>query len=68
MANFKRKSNDMDGVFTLHVGNDFEPDIKIVGRAVYETDDKKEIEALKNDPNIVEIEVNRKGKVKIIEE
>jgi len=68
MPSFKRKSNDFNGVSTIHLQSEFNPDIVLTGNGIYETDDKKEIEVLRKDDSIVEIEVNRKGRIKVLSE
>lgn len=75
MAKFIRKNLDPQGKYHLafKVGRNADtgqPEIAesivIEGRAVYETDDKKLIEVLKNDPEIVEF--NGKTKIEVNEE
>lgn len=59
MANFRRKSNSIDGSATIFVND--EETIKIEGRGIYSTDDKREIAILRKDSEIEEIN----GKTKI---
>ena len=68
MPSFKRKANDLNGVATIHVQQKFNPDIIITGNCIYQTDDKQEIEALRKDDSIVEVKVNRKGRIEVVAE
>ena len=64
MANFIRKNIDPAGIYHLafKVGTDdmgqpkITQEIKIEGRTVYSTDDKKLIDILRNDPEIIEVD------------
>lgn len=66
---FMRKNPDASGVHTICLGEretEGRPvleKIKIQGRDIYDTDNKKEIELLKNDPEVVE--VNNKTKIEV---
>ena len=55
---FIRKRNDLGGSYNAWIGK---KKVRIEGRSVYTTDDKAEIEVLKNDP---EIEVVKSSKSK----
>lgn len=64
MAKFQRKNNNPDGIYycayKVGINDDTgNPEIKktitIRGRDVYETDDRKEIEFLQKDPEVVEV-------------
>jgi hypothetical protein len=72
MAKFIRKNVDPAGQYTLAYKTGINPDtgmpeiketITIAGRDVFETDDKRLIEILKNDPEIVEFNKNTKIEV-----
>ena len=65
MKFFQRVAND-DGISTVHLSGNTEPEIKIRGRGVYETDNKKAIDILSEDPNFIEVEMGRKGKIKVV--
>ncbi|MDX9856103.1 MAG: hypothetical protein RBS86_04810 [Candidatus Moranbacteria bacterium] len=73
MAKFIRKNNDPSGVYHLAYKTGINADtgqpeireeIKIEGRQIFNTDDKKLIEILKNDPEILEFDKNTKIEVK----
>jgi hypothetical protein len=75
MAKFIRKNLDTAGIYHLAYKTGRNADtgqpeiaetIKIEGRSVYETDDKKLIEILKNDPEI--LEYNQKTKIEVNDE
>lgn len=75
MAKFIRKNIDPAGVYNLAYKTGINKDtgqpeitetIKIEGRTVYETDDKKLIEILRNDPEIIEF--NKKTQIEANEE
>jgi hypothetical protein len=69
MANFIRKNTDPAG--TYHLAYKVGPDengvpkiveaIRIEGKTIFSTDDKKLIEILRNDPEIIEI--NKKTQI-----
>ena len=72
MAKFIRKNLDPNGRYNLAYKTGINPDtgmpeiketIVIEGRDVFETDDKRLIEILKNDPEILEF--NNKTKIEI---
>lgn len=74
MAKFVRKNLDPTGSYTLAYkrGTDefgqpkITETVRIAGRDVFETDDKKLIEILKNDPEIIEF--NKKTQIEANEE
>jgi hypothetical protein len=57
MAKFVRKHPDASGTYQacFREKNGVPEHISIVGRQVYETDDKKEIEFLRIDPEVIEV-------------
>lgn len=69
MAKFVRRHPDASGSHTIIVrerevsGKPELEKIVITGREVYETDDKKEIEILMNDPEIMEL--TKKTKIEV---
>lgn len=63
MARFVRKHPDASGTYLADFRGDL---LKIEGRSVYETDDKKTIEFLRADPEVVE--VNNKTQIESTEE
>lgn len=73
MANFIRKNNNPAGRYHAsykigmnEVGQTVETEtIDIEGREIYSTDDKKKIDFLRNDPEIIEID--KKTKIEMAE-
>ena len=68
MAKFMRKNPDASGMYRacIREKNDGTLEhLEISGRTIYSTDDKKEIEFLSKDPEI--IEVNGKTKIEVDE-
>lgn len=69
MAKFARKNPDSAGMHMIKVKERIENGkmvtdrIILKGRELYDTDNKKEIELLTNDPEVVE--VNKKTKIEI---
>lgn len=67
MAKFIRKqallNGDDKGVATVHIDGVVDP-LVFSGRGIYETDDELEIATLSEDPEFVEVEVNKKGNLR----
>ena len=53
MAHFQRKNEDIAGSHTIAMKNG---DIKLEGRKIYSTDDKSEINILRNDEMVEEVD------------
>lgn len=63
MARFQRKHEDTAGVHVLALGeheNGTVKEIRIEGRQIFETDSKREIELLRADPMVVELDKKTK--------
>lgn len=57
------QQDDDKGVATVHIDGVIDP-LVVTGRTVYETDDELEVATLSEDPEFVEVELNKKGNIR----
>jgi len=59
MAKFQRRALDAEGIASVNFGK---KEVRLVGREIYETENEREAELLRNDPVFVELVKNPKNR------